>query len=413
MTTEPKKTFWDELWADINTAFSPKKPATSPPDWNTVGKGIDLSGLDASDLGSLSEFLGPEGQQDISGDGLDASEPAYQISAEKLIAIQKFNSKGFQFFDINPRLLDAANYPCVVNPGDLFDLEGNPGGSGPDQRNFRTIVLPANGNFLRFEVKKARARDYGNSSPFATAYATAPSIAGNVYIQFGDNSQRPFKCRHGDTWKQFFETVLVTFPAGHPGFRIISGTGTEFQSSDSQAQTLHLGNWPALNELGGGQGFQPFTYNNFNAQFTLASGIQKDKAWFGYFGSQNLSVGEGTVLWVTGYSISILSVAASKGPVLIGLGVGNSGNTVWSGMEQVNNGAGDYTVVKREFQTPVRLTLSDRAQVANYSLYNGSSTGITVIIELNGYSVGQSFQSGPNDFVQPQFVLDHIPSYQS
>lgn len=406
-----KTGFWQTLINDLEGGF--KKPPASSIVSNIRDQSSDFLNLDAP-VDTLQDFGSVEDQQALAGPGVDTSDRAYQADAEKILAIQRYSSKGFQIIDINPRLLDPTLYPCLVNASDLLDQEGNPSVAGaygnPSPTNFTSVQLSIFGDFLKVDTQKSRYRNYADSVPFSGGQG---SFIGKTYIQFTDNSSRPLVVRPGDEFTGYFSNVIITFPSGAPRFRLIIGYGTKIKTTDIQMESLHLGNWPALLSQGGGPGIQPWWSNNFSSAFTLSNSTALTTQFIGFFGGptplQNLNTGEGTVLWVTDLSVSAIVSADCQGVVTMSLGPGNS-SALWSTVEKCIQKSGDTFSFTRQFQTPLRISLLAPIKVANWSIFNGSGANFSsFFVAINGYTVGNSTTDASTGRVSLQTILDAAP----
>ena len=183
----------------------------------------------------------------------------FDLEAERLLAIQQKNSRGFNIVDINPGLLDANEYAMSLPYEFIFDgTNFIPANDGGLTKNFRTITIPIAGNFLKVEyiyenntranVNTPQTRPYAkrkyesiapderNLVVGQTAYSFDNYARTKVYVNFNSVSEKPhIVTRSGDSFKSYFNEVTITLNIGAPKIRLTIGFNSEKQDGPSVA----------------------------------------------------------------------------------------------------------------------------------------------------------------------------------
>ena len=185
----------------------------------------------------------------------------FDLEAEKLLAIQQKNSRGFNIVDINPGLLDSIENAMSLPYEFIFDgTNFIPDSSGSLSTQFRTVTVPIAGNFLKVEFinevnSQANFNPNGSVRPFAqrkyeifvsdeqdlsTGYQnySFDNFARNkVFVNFNTVSEKPhIVMRSGDSFNTYFNEVSVTLSAGAPKIRLTIGYNSEKQDGPSNGE---------------------------------------------------------------------------------------------------------------------------------------------------------------------------------
>lgn len=200
-----------------------------------------------------------ETKESFGPDIYNSIETGAELDAQKLQAIQRINSKGFQIIELNPRLMDPLDYSCELPIDELIetigaqtDFFGFDTISVNPSPLFKSYEIPIVGNYIRIEFCPAKFASslvpHNNNQNVAGASHTinAGSMAGldnnYAFLNFGDVQGKSIKVKHGDEFKTYFNNVIITFPGLGPKIRIIVGFNAEYATKDHHSESLHLGN---------------------------------------------------------------------------------------------------------------------------------------------------------------------------
>ena len=185
----------------------------------------------------------------------------FDLEAERLLAIQQKNSRGFNIVDINPGLLDPIENIMSLPYEFIFDgTNFMPDKNGSLSTQFRTVTIPIAGNFLKVEfineinslsnsplfqgVRPYAKRKYseitGDEQDLATGkmeYSFDNFSRTKVFVNFNSLSEKPhLVTRSGDSFNTYFTEVSVTLSVGAPKIRLTIGYNSEKQDGPSNAE---------------------------------------------------------------------------------------------------------------------------------------------------------------------------------
>lgn len=183
----------------------------------------------------------------------------FEVEAERLLAIQQKNSRGFNIYDINPGLLTREEYPLSIPYEFIFDgTNFMPDTNESLVRNFRTINIPIAGNFLKIEfiyennsrsnigtitTRPYAQRKYSDFVPNEAdlrsgkaSYSMDNYARTKVFVNFASLSEKPFiVARSGDSFNTYFSEVNISVNIGCPKIRVIIGMNSEKHDGPSVA----------------------------------------------------------------------------------------------------------------------------------------------------------------------------------
>ena len=185
----------------------------------------------------------------------------FDLEAERLLAIQQKNSRGFNIVDINPGLLDPIENIMSLPYEFIFDgTNFMPDINGSLSTQFRTVNIPIAGNFLKVEfinevnstsnsiigqgIRPYAKRKYtaitGNEQDLATGkrdYTFDNYARTKVYVNFNTVSEKPhIVMRSGDSFNTYFNEVNITLSVGAPKIRLTIGYNSEKQDGPTYGE---------------------------------------------------------------------------------------------------------------------------------------------------------------------------------
>lgn len=358
-------------------------------------------------------YLGIEGMQELSGVGMEPEVRAYEIKAEEIVAIQKYNSKGFTSYEINPRLLSSSDYFCALPPDEFYETIGSATVSrGVDFQAYKSVILPITGNYLRIEFGPPKFRDNQlGDQPFRAApnYSAAENLNdGPIFLNFADVNGKAFKIRHGDTFKGYFNTIILSFPGQFSRIRVITGFNSEFQSNSETIPALHMA---GTDVLANGVGYlkpTPIAVGNDQGGDTaIALGTNTAQS-LAVIAQTNTSfaLNESNFGWVTALNFCVTSLAVGRINVSLISGTTAGGKILWQ--KNYVLAVGDNQIDEK-WETPLRFYASGfNGLVFRVSNSTGSdiSNGRFYVM---GYALGPVYK-GANRLPQYfRYSLDHLP----
>lgn len=184
----------------------------------------------------------------------------FDLEAERLLAIQQKNSRGFNIVDINPGLLDPIDNIMSLPYEFIFDgTNFMPDKNGSLSTQFRTVTVPIAGNFLKVEfineINSQSNVSSNNSRPYAkrkyasiapneqdlvtgqTNYSFDNYARTKVFVNFNTVSEKPhLVTKSGDSFNTYFNEVSITLSIGAPKVRLTIGFNSEKQDGPSNAE---------------------------------------------------------------------------------------------------------------------------------------------------------------------------------
>lgn len=184
----------------------------------------------------------------------------FDLEAERLLAIQQKNSRGFNIVDINPGLLDPIEFSMSLPYEFIFDgTNFMPDINGSLSTQFRTVTVPIAGNFLKVEfineINSQSNFSTNISRPYAkrkytgivtneqdlvtgqTNYSFDNFARTKVFVNFNTVSEKPhLVMRSGDSFNTYFNEVSITLSVGAPKIRLTIGYNSEKQDGPSYAE---------------------------------------------------------------------------------------------------------------------------------------------------------------------------------
>jgi len=220
----------------------------------------------------------------------------FDLEAERLLAIQQKNSRGFNIVDINPGLLDPIEFSMSLPYEFIFDgTNFMPDINGSLSTQFRTVTVPIAGNFLKVEfineINTMANSTYGQGTrPFAKRKYS--DIAGNeqdlatgfreysfdnfartkVFVNFNTVSEKPhLVMRSGDSFNTYFNEVSITLSVGAPKIRLTIGYNSEKQDGPSYAEFNSKLSMSGVGRLlrDSDTVLQPFSINEYDNYISL------------------------------------------------------------------------------------------------------------------------------------------------
>lgn len=438
---------FDDVAKGLDKLFGNNQtPSTNPTNnlWNSVAGGAGNNGV-------VSTGVGPDvtnQNQGFTAPTAPAADPYAQDPA-RIQAIQQNNARAFKDVIINPRTLDSAVNKCTIPLGqfnDFFEYTSPqqfvPGAS---LIQWRTVVIPFAGNFLRVEYMPARRNYYdlqfvnsaqvngdantNNSLPDQSneGYTDGRDSSGLVLVQFDAPDATVFLANHNDTFNAPYNAVLISMPAGACRVRVTVGYNVSMRPAPDNAimaSQLHMYPGKGLFQQGG---FHPSPFcidlldsgdsawSRVTIPFQNPIGHQAEYTLFNQVNfvrgndGGNIGLGGVAVGWITGVNVAMISQGAtSTMNYELVIENGNDSNRIikrlwkrntFSPAEQ-NQSYSDY------FHTPIRFVLRNgyklvlRFQGSNQSgqfLVNGS---------IIGYSMGE-----PRAFTAVANASNSIPYY--
>lgn len=222
---------------------------------------------------------------------LKTKNDGYELEAERLAAIQSYQSKGFRIYDITPGLLDSETDAITIGIDKLFDGMGfNPSNDGFLTKLFRSVNLPIQGSFIKIDFLQefnnistiknnipqlqglpnvqTKYSSFITSENGETDYAkynytwSYDNYSKNkVWIDFGGTNEKPHLVSNGMIFKTYFSEVNLHFNVGAPKVRITVGLNSEIIESDSESEFNSKLSMVGLNRLlkNSEQVLSPFT----------------------------------------------------------------------------------------------------------------------------------------------------------
>lgn len=230
---------------------------------------------------SQSTNMSPDAIRQATGQSLglsNAQENQFKLKAEEILSIQQMNSKGFQVVDVNPQAITRSDGFCVYQADVLKNVVGGDTalssaftgyyetsdlGMNVPLPYWRSIFIPLNGNFVKFEYMQSRLNSaidgallfsgqdnvQNQTEPKNTnekalwktyLYANKVSSDRVVLVDFGQATNSPLIFKNGDSAKGYFSGIWVTFKQNSPRFRITVGYNSEIISHNHKPRNLHL-----------------------------------------------------------------------------------------------------------------------------------------------------------------------------
>lgn len=360
------------------------------------------------------------------------------LEAEKIIEIQRQNSKGFQVFDITPANVERMENFCVYDSDTILSIVGtqntplgsnsgviyydnpdvvfNPGGSEiMPQPYWRSVFIPITGTFLKVEYLHSQNDLYAGvtlptrleqrienlSDPqntnentlYADEYFAANAFSSNktILLDFTSTSQNPIQAKHGDVFKSYFDGVYITFKQNSPKIRITIGFNSEITSHDDRNKSLHMWDGEGLTN---NSRINPVPFcitdrdvvsgNPFGLNISLSAGVQTVDCLIAnpgeirtIFGTNYLPNGS-AYLWINDFKTSIYSTNEMTYGYDVEIVYGLLGTTA-SGY--VTGYSADRVLAK---------TFIQRSSVSGFAFYDGTNQNFSEPVRVSirqGYGV--------------------------
>jgi len=190
---------------------------------------------------------------------------SHSLKAEEIDSIRRLQSRGFRVIDLDPNLLDRAEFNTPYSSDILAQITGenlttdNIDGSGTAKcpnPYWRTFIFDAPGNSIKIEflpVRQELGRGITTTSleqpidlvPQGTIYTANPSFIGEasrrvVLLDFEAPTASPHVVTDGMVFKSYFSTFLLTVKNLNTRIRITIGYNSEIISQDDKESSLSL-----------------------------------------------------------------------------------------------------------------------------------------------------------------------------
>lgn len=366
----------------------------------------------------------------------------YELEADRLLAIQQRNSRGFTIIDINPGLLTRQEFPLTLPYEFLFDgTNFMPDSNQSLISNFRTVNIPVQGNYVKVEYlweTNSRANLSNVSTPRPYASRKYTQITGNeqnlsvgqqsytmdnfarnkVFVNFSSVTEKPIIIkRNGESFKTWFNEVNVTLNMGAPKIRIIIGMNSEMQEGSAHdAINARMSLTGSARMLADSDTvLSPFSIceqDNFQTVFKTPGNVINinGNTATSFNLIQNLNAVQSAqldylgyaVLWITKIRFRVASngPTATTGALKVSLLVTNVGASDVSRVHIFTLTANNLTVIsggfvgetEYEFEPaePIRVVIPSYSSLTMYIA--GYTTALTTweySFEINGYSLGE------------------------